>query len=149
MSDSLYPDAIKELARAAHGHGHLDDADYSARLDNPLCGDRIDIGVRIAGDRIVALGQVTKGCLLCRAAASLLGLRAPGERLADIAAVGAALRHMLQADGAMPAAWPELAAFLPVRDHRSRHGCVLLPFDAVQNISSQWVDSQGRFPPAS
>jgi hypothetical protein len=27
--------------------------------------------------------------------------------------------------------WPELAAFVPVHAHKSRHECVLLPFEAL------------------
>jgi nitrogen fixation NifU-like protein len=27
--------------------------------------------------------------------------------------------------------WPELAAFAPVHAHKSRHECVLLPFEAL------------------
>jgi NifU-like protein involved in Fe-S cluster formation len=27
--------------------------------------------------------------------------------------------------------WPELAAFTPVHAHKSRHDCVLLPFEAL------------------
>ena len=30
-----------------------------------------------------------------------------------------------------PAAWPELAMFVPARAHASRHRCVLLPFRAL------------------
>jgi nitrogen fixation NifU-like protein len=139
MNDTLYHEAIKDLARSAHGHGHLAVADHVLRLDNPLCGDRIDLEVAFAADRIAALAHITKGCLLCRAAASLLALRAPGQRMAEVLALSAALHRMLQADGAPPDAWPEAAAFLPVRGHRSRHACVLLPFDALQAIAQRMV----------
>ena len=134
-SDALYQDAIKEFAQAAHGQGQLAVASGQprgeARLDNPLCGDRVSVQVAVAAGRIAALAQQTKGCLLCRAAASVIGLRAAGQDEAGIAAAVAALADMLQQGTPPPADWPELAMFAPARAYPSRHRCVLLPFQAL------------------
>jgi nitrogen fixation NifU-like protein len=130
--DSLYQDAIKQFAQAAHGHGTLENATGEAKLDNPLCGDRVRMQVALDGGRIVAVAHETKGCLLCRAAASLLGARAAGMDAAAVGAVGDELDAMLKDSAPVPAAWPELAMFVPARAHASRHRCVLLPFRALQ-----------------
>jgi nitrogen fixation NifU-like protein len=135
MSKLIYHQAIKDLARAGHGNGRLAAALHTIRLDNALCGDRIDLDVALCGDRLAELAHITKGCLICRAAASLLALRAPGLRIAEVAELVAALRSMLESETAAPALWPELAAFVALRDHRSRHGCVLLPFAALEAIA--------------
>jgi NifU-like protein involved in Fe-S cluster formation len=133
VSEAIYQQAIKDLVRQTHGSGHLATPDRRARLDNPLCGDRVEIEVRLAADgRIAELAHQTRGCLLCRAAASILGRRAPGQSPAQIAAVHAALTAMLAAGDPPPAAWREWECFLPVRAHRSRHGCVLLPLRALE-----------------
>lgn len=133
MSEAIYQQAIKDLARQAHGSGRLIVPDRHARLDTPLCGDRIDLELRLTGGGLIAeLAHETRGCLLCRASASLLGLHAPGHGLADIAAIHSALTAMLKTGGQAPAAWDELKVFLPVRPYRSRHDCVLLPFQALQ-----------------
>ena len=89
MSDStgLYQDAIKQFAQAANGHGQLAQSSGEAKLDNPLCGDRVRMQVALAGGRIEAVAHETKGCLLCRAAASAIGAHAPGM---DAAAMKAA-----------------------------------------------------------
>jgi nitrogen fixation NifU-like protein len=132
VSATLYDEAIKMLARAAHGAGRLPAAHAVARLDNPYCGDRIDLALDLSGDRIDALVHETKGCLLCRAAASIVGLRAPGARVAEVERAAAALDALLAGgeDAALP--WPELAVFRPVRDHPARHGCVSLPMQALR-----------------
>jgi nitrogen fixation NifU-like protein len=133
LIDAIYHQAIKDLAQKAHGSGRLADPDCSARLDNPLCGDRIDIELRLADDgRIAELAHRTKGCLLCRASASILALHGPGRGAAQIEAIGADLRAMLASGGPPPMPWTELGLFFPVRRHPSRHGCVLLPFRALQ-----------------
>ena len=131
-SNALYQDAIKQLAQAAHGHGQLAAADGEAKLDNPLCGDRVRMQVAMASGQIAAVAHETKGCLLCRAAASVAGSRAAGHDAAGIAAAVAALESLLQQGTPPPADWPELAMFEPARAYASRHRCVLLPFRALQ-----------------
>jgi nitrogen fixation NifU-like protein len=133
MNDSscLYQDAIKQYAAAAHGHGRLDAATGEAKLDNPLCGDRIHVEVAVASGRIAAIAHETRGCLLCRASASLIGARAVGQDEAGIEEVTEALEGMLKSGGTLPGAWMELAMFDAARAHASRHRCILLPFRAL------------------
>lgn len=130
-SNTLYQDAIKQFAQAAHGHGQLAAASGEAKLDNPLCGDRVRMQVAVASGHIAAVAHETKGCLLCRAAASALGLRAAGQDEAGITAVANDLESMLKNGAPTPAAWPELSMFEPARAYPSRHRCVLLPFRAL------------------
>jgi nitrogen fixation NifU-like protein len=102
-----------------------------ATLNNPLCGDRVRMQVGSHGGRIAGIAHQTRGCLLCRAAASLLGARAAGMDAAAVEAVSGELDAMLKGAAPIPAAWPELAMFVPARAHASRHRCVLLPFRAL------------------
>ncbi len=127
MSDELYGAAIKELA--AREPAVLDGADASVSLDNPLCGDRVSLDVRLDGGRVTASGHRVKGCLLCKAAAALAEERAVGLEADGAAQLLDQVAGMLK-KGAEPA-FPALAAFLPVRPHKSRHDCVLLPFKAL------------------
>ncbi|MGQ0677429.1 MAG: iron-sulfur cluster assembly scaffold protein [Rhodospirillales bacterium] len=133
MSDELYQQAIVALAKAAHGAGKLDSAKRRATIDNPLCGDRATVEIILANGRVAALRHSVKGCLLCKAAASVLGLRAPNQPREAVLANAAAVEAMLDAGRPLPAvAWPELAAFLPVQRHKSRFDCVKLPFQAAR-----------------
>lgn len=132
MSATVYQQAIKALAEAAHGSGKLDDPDGISRLDNPLCGDRITLMVRLEGEVIAAVRHETRACLLCRAAASLIGLTAPGRSPGEMADATRALEAMLSSAAILPPAWQALEVFAPVADYPSRHGCVLLPFQALK-----------------
>ena len=133
MNATVYQQAIKLLAEAGHGAGRLEDANGSARLDHPLCEDRVELSVRLEGETIAAVGHETRACLLCRAAASLVGLRAPGSSPAALAEAIAALEQMLSSTDVPALSWIELEVFAPVRAYPSRHGCVLLPFQALQS----------------
>lgn len=131
MNDALYQQAMKELARAAHGFGRLAHPTASSYLDNPLCGDRITLDLRIKNGVVVEVAQETKGCLICRAAASLVAHDAPGKTLDELARAHADLEALLAGHPTASPQWPDLALFAPVSMHKSRHGCVLLPFRAL------------------
>jgi nitrogen fixation NifU-like protein len=127
----IYQQAILELANAATGHGSLPSPDARAFLDNPLCGDCVEMQVKLSDGRITALAHDVHGCLLCRAAASVIGKRAIAATPDDIEAISAAVSAMLEEQTAFPSEWHELAAFTPVHGHRSRYRCVQLPFEAL------------------
>ncbi len=127
----LYQQAIKSLAQSATGHGRLEAPDGAALADNPLCGDRVEMEVKLGDGRVAEVAHRVKGCLLCRAAASAVGVRARGARVDEIERVATQLNEMLERQAPAPEGWRELAAFAPVHGHRSRYGCVLLPFDAL------------------
>lgn len=139
---SLYQEAIKTFARAANGHGKLPMPTGEAKLDNPLCGDRVRVQVTMAAGGIVAVAHETKGCLLCQAAASVIGLRAAGHDQAAIDAMANEVEKMLADGSPLSLAWPELSMFEPARAYSSRHGCVLLPFRALQAALTESRRSQ-------
>jgi nitrogen fixation NifU-like protein len=125
---------MMRLAKAVDADARLEAAHASASLDNPMCGDRVTLDLRTDADgRIVEIGHAVRGCVLCRAATALLREHAPGHGRHDLAAVRAALRAHLRGEGSRPEdePWHDLAVFDPVAPHKSRHDCVLLPFDAL------------------
>lgn len=136
MSD-LYQDALVAQAKAATRAGRLDPADASLTQDNPLCGDRVTLDIRMDGARIADIAHRVRGCLLCEAAASAIGANAVGKSRAEIDAAEQALRTLLASGERAAALWPELEAFKPVHDHASRHGCVLLPFETLRALLTQ------------
>ena len=69
MTDELYHQAILELAKQAGRTPRLEDPDASVTVDNPLCGDRVTLDLRLADGRVAAVGHKVRGCLLCQAAA--------------------------------------------------------------------------------
>lgn len=131
-AEGLYQEAIVRLAREASGAGRLEAPDGSATLENPLCGDRVTFEVRLRRGRIAALAHRVRGCLLCQASASLLGRAATGAAPGDVAEARQRAAELLRSGTPPPpGAWKDLAAFAPAGAVPSRHGCVLLPFDAL------------------
>lgn len=137
MSDSvaqLYDAAIKDAARAAVGSGRLSEPDREVTIDNPLCGDRVTMGVTFREGFVHSLGHKVRGCLLCEAAASTLGKLAPGSDVAQIRSAADLVAEMLEGNGSAESfvrGWYELSMFEPVKAFKSRHRCVTLPFEAL------------------
>lgn len=134
MSDQLYQEKIVALAKAKTGAGKLANPTKSARRDNPLCGDRVTIDVRLDNGKIAEIAHQVRGCLLCQASASALASVAVGKDAAGIEAV----RHDAErAIGREPGTPSEpYVAFVPVADHKSRQECVLLAIEALQDALS-------------
>lgn len=133
MIDALYQKDVMRLAATATGAGRLPAPTATVTVDNPLCGDRVTFDVVMdAQRRVQSVAHTVKGCVLCQAAASVIGERAAGETAASLGAVRDGLRAMLKQGAPAPVGpWATLAAFVPVAGHKSRHECVLLPFEAV------------------
>lgn len=132
MSDPLYQAEILELAKAGRAVGRLEEPAASARIDNPICGDRVTVDLAIGDGRVTAVGAKVQGCALCQAATAIIAAEAVGAPAERLAAVRDALAAYLAGKGGeddLP--WTRLAVFAPVRAARSRHECVMLPFKAA------------------
>lgn len=135
MTADLYHAALVARARSRLGAGRLEPADRSARLDNPFCGDRVTIDLRLSGGSVTAIGHEVRGCLLCEAAAAVIAELAPGRTSAELGSLVGGVGAMMR-DGA-PAPVPELEIFTPVQQVKSRRDCVLLPFSALAKALGQ------------
>ncbi len=111
--------------------GRLDGADASATVDNPLCGDRVTLDVRLDGGKITEIAHHVRGCALCAASAAALSAAAEGRDADSLRSAREQIAALL-AGGAPPGApWEAFGAFAPVAAYKSRHSCVTLPFDAL------------------
>lgn len=130
MNQALYQDRIVALAKSKTGAGTLAAPTAKAMRDNPLCGDRVSIEIRLDGEgRIAELAHKVRGCALCEASAAALAPRAIGHTAAQVAELRREIDAVLSgASGGTG----DFAAFAPVAEHRSRRDCVTLPFEALR-----------------
>ena len=87
--DDLYREIIIEHYKNPGYRGVLDPHDISFEDENPLCGDRLRIDVRLDGQgRVSEAAFSGHGCAISQASADLLLESVIGKTLDDIKAIG-------------------------------------------------------------
>ena len=83
--DDLYREQIIDRYKNPHFRGSLDPHDISFEDDNPLCGDRIRIDLRLDENNRVSEGAFSgNGCAISQASADLLVESVQGMSLEDV-----------------------------------------------------------------
>jgi nitrogen fixation NifU-like protein len=87
--DDLYREMIIDRYKNPRKRGTLDPHDYSYQDDNPLCGDRIRVDLRVDEDgRVTEAAFSGEGCAISQASADLLTESVVGKTLKEIKALG-------------------------------------------------------------
>jgi nitrogen fixation NifU-like protein len=68
----LYQEVIVDHNRNPHHHYEIENPDCFAQGFNPLCGDKINLFLKMENDRIVDVGFIGNGCAISTASASLM-----------------------------------------------------------------------------
>jgi len=69
---ALYQELILDHYRRPRNKGTLEQATHAVSLNNPLCGDEIDLQLRVDGDIIKEVRFIGRGCSISQAAASMM-----------------------------------------------------------------------------
>jgi nitrogen fixation protein NifU and related proteins len=81
-SADIYRELILDYYRSPRNYGKLEKFDIDARDTNPLCGDEIEMQIRVgAGEKIEEIKFSGKGCAISQASASMLTELAKGKPL--------------------------------------------------------------------
>ena len=67
--------------------GDLSDASAQVRVENPVCGDILELAIRVNTDCIVAIRFRAKGCVPAMACASAITEMAKGRTLVEAASI--------------------------------------------------------------
>ena len=141
MSDSatfddlrdLYQQVILGRGRHPRHQTRLDPYDGAAKSDNPMCGDRVEVRVRMAGDHVAEVGFEARGCAISIASADLMAETVAGQTPAAIQDIAERFRTMVQTGNCTDCS-PEMKALRPfagVHEFKSRLKCATLPWDAL------------------
>ena len=130
--EDIYHALILAHSREPRNMGPLPDADGAAARDNPLCGDRCQVAIKLAGDTIADVRFEGVGCAISLASASMMTERAKGCTGDQVAALFRIFDGML--GGATSNSEPDLgdlAAFAAVARLPVRAKCARLPWQAL------------------
>ena len=131
----LYQQLIIDHNRNPRNFGALDGANRTAAGDNPLCGDRIRVYLRVANGVIEEARFEGNGCAISQASASLMTTAVRGKSPADALELFRAFHRMVTSP---PTAAPDagslgkLAAFAGVRTFPARVKCANLAWHTLR-----------------
>jgi nitrogen fixation NifU-like protein len=92
----LYRAAVRRHASAPVGYRQPIDATHRHEEYNPLCGDRIEVHLRVGEEIIESAAFDGEGCAICMASASLLCSLAPGYRIDALLQLSETLQNALE-----------------------------------------------------
>lgn len=128
---ALYAEVL-ELSKNIPLSERLESPDASVTMVSPLCGSQVTVDLDVEGDRVRGFGQKVRACTLGAAAASIVASHVLGAGTEELRELRESMRRMLKEDGSPPCGkWQQLAMLEPARDLVSRHGSIMLAFDAV------------------
>jgi nitrogen fixation NifU-like protein len=128
----LYQEVILEHSRHPRHQHRLDPFDGVAKGDNPMCGDRVEVRVRLDEGRVAEAGFEARGCAISVASADLMAEAVAGHSSAEIHDLAQRFRAMVQSGDCPDCA--DMAALKPlagVHEYKSRLKCATLPWDAL------------------
>lgn len=126
----LYQTVILDHNRNPRNRRRPEGADHTAHGDNPLCGDVIDVYVRLDDDgKVAEVGFEGSGCAISTAAASMMTETVKGRSVDEVRKLFDAYKEMVTAPKDAPAdasTLGKLEVFAGVREFPMRVKCATL-----------------------
>jgi nitrogen fixation NifU-like protein len=135
MADSkqLYQEVILDHNRKPRNWGLPAESTHQAEGVNPLCGDHIQVGLKLAGDTLETVGFEGESCAICKASASMMTSAVKGKPRAEAEQLVQEFRDMATGKLALdaPHHLGRLTVFSGVRDLPTRVKCAILPWHTL------------------
>lgn len=136
---ALYQDLILDHNRSPRNYRVPEHANRRAEGNNPLCGDRLNVWLRMDDDIIQDIGFQGSGCAISRASASLMTTSVQGKTRAEAEALFQQFRRLVT--GTLSPSEAEslgkLAAFARVSEFPVRVKCASLCWHALRAALEQ------------
>ncbi|MFZ1919455.1 MAG: iron-sulfur cluster assembly scaffold protein [Terriglobales bacterium] len=98
----VYSDKLLDHFQNPRNAGVVGLADATARLENPACGDILELSLKLDGDRIADIRFRAKGCVPAIACGSAITELAKGKSVGEAREISR--EELLELIGALPAA---------------------------------------------
>ncbi len=137
MSDltDLYQEVILDHNRRPRNFGTLTGATRVANGNNPLCGDRLKVYLRLDGEHIADISFEGSGCAISKASASLMTDAVKGRSIVDALALFDRFHQVVTTPVDEPideASVGKLAALAGVREFPARVKCASLAWHTLK-----------------
>lgn len=137
--NALYQDLILEHNRAPQNYRPMENANRRVEGNNPLCGDRFVVWLRMEGDVIADVTFQGLGCAISMASASLMTSTVKGKTRTEAEALFDRFLGMItgSADAVSAESLGKLAVFSGVSEFPIKVKCASLSWHAMKAALDQ------------
>ncbi len=130
---ALYQELILDHYRRPRNKGMLEHPTHAVSLNNPLCGDEIDLQLLVQDAVIRDVRFVGRGCSISQASASMMTQLLKEKSVPQALILAGQMSAMMQGDAAVATdkSLGELRALAGVSKFPVRIKCALLPWNAL------------------
>jgi nitrogen fixation protein NifU and related proteins len=136
--DDLYKDIILDHCRNPRNRGVVDNPDAATRGYNPLCGDELELSLKVDGDHVTDVRALCRGCSISLASASMMTEIVKGKSLEEAEALIGTFKDMLLADRELEEeeydTIGDLEALEGLKSYPVRIKCALLAWNALSEV---------------
>ncbi len=129
--NDLYQEVILDHSRKPRNFHVLPDANRSAEGNNPLCGDRYTVYLKLEGDTIKDISFQGSGCAISKASASMMTDQLKGKTLSNARDFFSQYQSMVTTGKMDEDFMGKLCAFAGVAHFPMRVKCAILPWHAL------------------
>ena len=132
----LYQEVILDHYRSPRNKGALEDATHSITMNNPLCGDVVELLLTVRDGKIEDARFEGQGCSISLASASMMTDRLRGRSLDQALALDQTFTRMLRGDAeaAEDEDLGDLRALAGVAKFPVRVKCALLAWNCLEEL---------------
>ena len=142
---SLFQQLILEHYKAPRNKGELPDADAVVLMNNPSCGDEVQLQLRFAEDRIGDARFLGHGCSISQASISMMTGLLKGKTRAEALQMAERFTAMMHGDAtaARDRTLGDLRALAGVSKFPVRIKCALLGWNALEEALTSQMHRTG------
>jgi nitrogen fixation NifU-like protein len=132
--DLLYQEMILDHNKNPRNFGELEDATHKAVGHNPLCGDHIEIFLKVKDGKVEDVKFKGVGCAISKASASIMTTVLKGKTLDEVKNLFEKFHHVITSKPDEPVNTEELgklAVFAGVREFPVRVKCATLAWHTL------------------
>ena len=134
----LYQSIIVDHNKNSRNYGTLPLPAKKAEGVNALCGDRVQVYVRVTDGFLSAIKFEAAACAICRASASLMTEALSGKAVSDLRNQRQIVERLLSGRASDKlSANKELSALSGIHQFPSRINCALLPWQTLEDALSE------------
>ena len=122
---------ILKIASNTENHKVLKNHSHNSKLKNPICGDEMEISIKLIKDNIVDFGYQCKSCIYCQASVSLLSRNSINKSTIKIKSLLSIANIFFEKENViLPKEWSAFGKIFN-KKHFSRKECLILPFKTL------------------